>query len=477
MTGVHYSRKAMLYCSGMHKPFPPAPPLRKLIGPSFLILALGLGSGEVILWPYLAANHGLVLAWGALAGITFQYFVNMEIERYALVKGESVFVGIGKRWKGAPAWFILSTFVGFGLPGIIAASASVVASLLHVADMRFVAIPMLLVIGLILSAGHTVYGVMERLTKTVILLGVPFIFALAVIMATGADWVELGRGLVGFAGGGPLIPEGVALATFLAAFAYSGAGGNLNLTQSIYVKEKGYGMAAYSEKMAGLFTAMGASAKLRLAGQTFEDTPEARGAFKVWWRRVSVEHAVVFWFTGALSILTLMLLSYAATRGSDGNAQGIQFVLNEGTAIGGRLGPWAGLAFLAAVGVMLFQTQLGVMDSTSRIMAENLAVAYTRFTGKDEIRLSRTYFSFLWAQIAFGIILFLLGQTEPKTLLVLGACLNAVAMFVHIGLVARLNRSELPVAYQAPAWRRALLWGIFLFFGYFSAVVLWDQLL
>jgi len=460
----------------MMKPFPPAPPLRKLIGPSFLILALGLGSGEVILWPYLAANHGLTLAWGALAGITFQYFINMEIERYALVKGESVFVGIGRRWKAAPAWFILSTFVGFGLPGIIAASATVVASLVGVADVRWVAVPMLVLIGIILSSGRTVYGVMEKITKAIILVGVPFIFVLAVAMATGADWAELGRGLVGFATNRPIIPEGVALATFLAAFAYSGAGGNLNLTQSIYVKEKGYGMATYADKMAGLFTAKSSRVKIRLSGHTFADTPEARGTFATWWYRVSVEHAVVFWFTGALSILMLMLLSFAATHGAPGNAQGIQFVLNEGVAIGGRLGAWVGLAFLAAVGVMLFQTQLGVMDSTSRIMAENYAVAYTRITGKEEVRLSRTYFSFLWAQIAFGIILFSLGQTEPKTLLVLGACLNAVAMFVHIGLVARLNRVELPKAYQAPLWRRALLWGIFLFFGYFSGVVLIDQI-
>ncbi|MFA6018360.1 MAG: Nramp family divalent metal transporter [Patescibacteria group bacterium] len=455
----------------MRKPFPPAPPLRKLIGPSFLILALGLGSGEVILWPYLAANHGLVLAWGALAGITFQYFINMEIERYALVKGESVFVGIGKLWKAAPFWFILSTFIGFGLPGIIAASATVGASLLGIDDMRLIAIPMLFFIGAILSSGRTVYGVMEKLTKTIILIGVPFIFILAVVMASQADWWNLAQGLVPFSEPGPLIPTGVALATFLAAFAYSGAGGNLNLTQSIYVKEKGYGMGAYAEKMAGLFTAKGAKTELSLSGPSFEDTNKTRKTFKTWWRRVSIEHAVVFWFTGALSIMMLMLLSFAAAHNSPGNAQGIQFVLNEGLAIGVQLGPWIGTAFLIAVVVMLFQTQLGVLDSTSRIMAENVVVAYTRATGKTQIRLSRTYFFFVWAQIAFGITLFLLGQTEPKTLLILGACLNALAMFVHIGLVAILNRRTLPKAYQAPLWRQLLLWAIFLFFGYFSAVV------
>ena len=69
------------------KPLPPAVPLRKLLGPSFIILALGFGSGEVILWPYLTSNWGLGIAWAALLGITCQFFINMEIERYALVKG------------------------------------------------------------------------------------------------------------------------------------------------------------------------------------------------------------------------------------------------------------------------------------------------------------------------------------------------------------------------------------------------------
>jgi hypothetical protein len=31
--------------------FPQPLSLKKMIGPSFIILALGLGSGEIILWP------------------------------------------------------------------------------------------------------------------------------------------------------------------------------------------------------------------------------------------------------------------------------------------------------------------------------------------------------------------------------------------------------------------------------------------
>ena len=458
------------------KPFPPPLPLKKLIGPSFVILALGLGSGEVILWPYLASNYGLGIAWGALLGITFQYFINMEIERYALVKGESVFVGIAKFWKFAPLWFIVSTFAGFGLPGIIAAAAKVFVSILGIENFVWVAIAFLILIGLILSAGKTVYGLMEKLTRTIILLGVPFIFLLAIFLSDSSDWLALAKGLTGQGEGYAFLPVGIALATFFGAFAYSGAGGNLNLTQSIYIKEKGYGMGKYAQKISGLFKRDGVEQEIKLEGEKFEMNEETKKNFFAWWKKVSLEHLLVFWFIGALSIALLMLLSYITTFGASGNATGINFVINEGATIGRILAPGIGAAFLFVVSIMLFQTQLGVMDSTSRIMAENAAIAQMKRTGKKTVHLSKIYFSFLWAQIAFGIILFLLGATEPKTLIVLGACLNAAAMFVHIGLVSVLNRRALPKIFQPALWRKILLGLIFVFFGVFSVIVLVDQL-
>lgn len=451
------------------KKFPKALPLKKLFGPSFIILALGLGSGEIILWPYLASNYGLGIAWGAVLGITFQYFINMEIERYALVKGESVFVGINKFWKKAPIWFIGSTFLGFGLPGIIAASAQVFASILGINNFKWIAIAFLLIIGLILSSGKTVYGLLERITKTILLIGVPFIFILVFFLADASDWLTLAQGFVGRGEGYLVIPEGIVLATFLGAFAYAGAGGNLNLTQSIYIKEKGYGMGKYAQKLAGLFRSSKQIAKIRLEGYEFAETKEAHQNFKNWWKRISIEHLIVFWFIGALSISLLMLLSYTTVFGVSGVEQGIGFVILEGSVIASRLGLWVGILFLIAVAIMLFQTQLGVMDSTSRIMAENASLK----TGNKN--LSKLYSIFVWSQIAFGIILFLFNITEPKTLIVIGACINAFAMAVHIGLVSFLNQKSLSKYYRASWWRKIIIGVIFLFFSIFSIIVLTGQ--
>ncbi|HPN15415.1 MAG TPA: Nramp family divalent metal transporter [bacterium] len=459
----------------LFKEFPKPISFKKLIGPSFIILALGLGSGEVILWPYLAANYGLGIAWGAILGITFQYFINMEIERYALIKGESVFVGLNRLFKWAAYWFIFSTFIGFGLPGIIAASAKVFAALLGIHDFKYVAIAFLLAIGLILSTGKTVYGLMEKITKTVILLGVPFVFLLAVYISSKADWAALAQGVIGRGADYQFFPEGLVLATFLAAFAYSGAGGNLNLTQSIYIKEKGYGMGKYAQKISGLFVKKG-DKKIKLSGESFEVNAQSVARFRAWWKNVSLEHLFVFWFIGSLTMLLLMVLAYATAYGMAGSGEGINFVLNEGLVIGRVTWPIVGSLFLVVVAVMLFQTQLGVMDSTSRIMAENYAAKKLGRNPDGVINLSKIYYVFLWAQIAFGIILFLFNIYEPKTLLVLGAVINAFAMFVHIALVSFLNHRTLQKVFQPSLARKIILLIIFLFFGYFSTIVILDKL-
>ncbi|MDP3900614.1 MAG: Nramp family divalent metal transporter [bacterium] len=469
----------------MSKEFPETISLTKMLGPSFIILALGLGSGEVILWPLLSSNYGLGIAWGALLGITFQFFMNMEIERYALVKGESVFVGMNRIWRWAPWWFIISTFIGFGLPGIIASSATTFAYVFGFESHEWIAIIFLITIGLIISMGKTVYDMMEKVTRTIIFLGIPFILILTFFVAKGIDWSVLAQGLMGIGDGYrflPKDPEVGFLALFLGAFAYAGAGGNLNLTQSIYIREKGYGMGKYSQKIAGLFQNAKKEQKVKLAGENFKADKQNIKRFNEWWKLVNTEHLMIFWFLGALAMSLLMLLAYATTYGMESNATGIQFVINEGVAIGAMLAPIVGTIFLLVVSIMLFQTQLGIMDSTSRIMSENLALKKLGKNTSGKIHLSKIYFLFLWAQVIFGILLFLLDLafpaihiSEPKFLLILGAVINAFAMFVHVGLVNWMNFKTLEKPFQAAIWRKLIMSGVFVFFGIFSVIVFWDK--
>ncbi|MFA6304817.1 MAG: Nramp family divalent metal transporter [Patescibacteria group bacterium] len=455
-----------------YKPFPEPLGLKKLIGPSFIILALGLGSGEVILWPYLSSNYGLGLIWGALLGITFQFFINMEIERYALVKGESVFVGLYRIFRWSAIWFIVSTFIGFGLPGIIAASAKVLAGVLGFTEFKWLAIGLLVVIGLILSLGRTVYGLMERLTKLIIFIGVPFIFILAIILSKSADWGLLAQGFIGKGDGYWFLPVGISLATFFGAFAYSGAGGNLNLTQSIYIKEKGYGMGVHAQKISGFFRNIKRQEEIRLSGHDFDPHPNNIALFKRWWKDINLEHFLVFWLIGFVSICLLMVLAFVTTFGFSENISGINFVIHEGLIIGQQLWPWAGSLFLIVVGILLFQTQLGIFDSTARIMSENMALTRLGHKGQGTINLSKIYFISVWLLVVFGSTLFLFNIYEPRTLIVFGAVLNAFSMFIHIALVNWMNYKVLPKACQPIWWRKAIILLAFIFFGIFSFITI-----
>jgi len=440
------------------------------LGPSFILLGLGLGSGEIILWPYLASNWGLGIAWGAILGILFQFFINMEIERYSLVRGESVFVGLGRRWKWVPSWLIFSTIIGFAWPGIIASSAFLF-SWVFGGNSTIIAIIFLLLIGIILSSGKYIYNTVEKFAKIIIVIGVPFVVLITFYLAKAADWSALAQGVIGKGNGYWFLPVGIPLASFLAAFAFSGAGGNLNLTQSSYIREKGYGMGHYVEKIKSLFS--GQKQKIDLNGYEFETSPENLKNFKNWWHNMQKEHFIVFFATGAITILLLLFLAFITTFGLAGNANGIHFVVNEAQAIAQKTFPFLGTLFAVMMGIMLFSTQFSVMDSVSRIVSENYAVWKSK--QKQAMNLSKIYYFFLWLQILFAISVFAFGFTEPLTLLILSAVINAVCMFVHIGLVNWLNYKELPKEIQPQIWRRIIILISFLFFGVFSALTFWDK--
>lgn len=444
-------------------PDPPSSFL-KILGPSFIILGLGLGSGEIILWPYLVSNFGLGIIWAAVLGITFQFFINMEIERYALVRGESVFVGFARMARLLPYWFILSTFIGFGWPGIIAASAKIFSQIAGVVEFQYLGIAFLIIIGAILTLGPILYKTVERFQKTVILIGVPSLLAVTIAIATKSDYAALARGVAGFGDGFRLLPAGISLLTFLGAFAFSGAGGNLNLSQSFYIKEKGYGMGKYAGKIQSLLT--GKVEEIELEGTTFITDAHAIANFKKWWKIINIEHLIVFLITGIIAILLLALLAYSTTYGNPGNAPSIDFIVNEANAIGSRLFPFATTIFLILTGTMLFATQFAVMDSTSRIISENIILTRPhKFTTRA---IPRAYYLTLWAQIAFGTSVFLLGLKDPRTLVTLAAVINAFAMFVHIGATYLLNNKNLPPILAPSLPKRVLMIMIFIFFGAFS---------
>lgn len=434
--------------------------LKQSIGPSFILLGLALGSGELIMWPYLVSQYGLGIIWGGLVGITFQYFLNTEIMRYTLAWGESVFVGWRKWGKLIPVWFVFSTVIPWALPGFVSASATMINHVFPQVPVKETAVILIILTGIVISSGSTLYKTMERVQRTLLSVGVPFVAILTLYMARGSDWMALLSGLIGRGDGYLFLPEGIAIGAFLGAFAYSGGGGNLNLSQSYYIKEKGMGMGKYGTGIKTLLSGMGSH---RIDGQLFTLTAANLSRWQRWWRLVCTEHAIVFWGIGLVTILMLATLSMSTAYGVSSSG-GLGFFFKEGEMIGLATHPWLGSLFILVGALMLFTTQLGVLEAASRVIAENILLLKYRPT--ESVNASKMFYLVLWIELAFSAIFLYFGVSEPRAILTLGAILNSAAMMVAFVLILLLNR-KLPVLIRPNLGRQFVLVLATTFFLYF----------
>lgn len=456
------------------RPFPKSKKFSRLLGPSILILATGLGSGEIVLWPYLGSHYGLGLAWLIVLGIAFQYFINMEIGRYSLVKGESVFMGLNRVFSWSPYWLMFSTFFVFAIPGTAAASAQLIGYLFGIENIKFLGIGFLVLMGLIITSGRTVYKTMEIVTKSMLAVLVPTALAFVIYASSTGDWVSLSKGFVGIGEGYNWIPVGVALTALFGAFAYSGSGGNLNLAISSYIEEKGYGMGKYAPKVKGFFSKK--NKKADLTGTPFKKTNKNLENFKSWWWKFSLEHFLVFFLVGLVMIITFFLLSYVTIYPAGiEEEKGVSFIIGQAIAIGEMFFPWMQELFLILVGLILFESQLCIYDSSSRIISENYAIKKSK-SGKVDVKLSKFFYLIVWFQVFLGILLFLTGFTDPKFLIILAAVLNALSMLVHIALVNIMNHLTLDKEFRPGILRKGIMIIIFLVFFGFAGITLWSVL-
>jgi hypothetical protein len=438
-------------------------PFARMIGPSVILAGLSIGSGELILWPRLTAEWGFAMFWACWTGVTLQFFLNMEIERWTLATGESAVVGFVRLHR---AW--LPVFLACGtLPWIWPGWATGAATLVQWqfgGSVAWIAAASLVGCGAILSLGPVVYRTVEwiqfalvgTIAVLLLVLGIATVRAEHVAALFDAAW-RFGT-----------VPEGVDLPLLLGALAFAGAGGAVNLAQSNYVKDKGYGMGRYIGRITSPFTGREESVSSIGVAMTGDATDLAR--WRVWWRRTNLEHFASFYvvtlFTLALfCLLVPALLEPGAPLGED-----IAFLGAEAAALEARFGVAARHAFFAVGFAVLFSTELAVIDAVARVTADLLALRFER------VGLSRLYFAVVWGLIAFGLAVLLAGFVQPLFLLVLSAALNAVVMFLYSALLLWLNWRSFSPPLRPTRLRALALIASTAFFGYFSALTLADWL-
>ena len=106
---------------------PEALSLRRLVGPSVILIGVGIAKRRVHPLPvHRVAAPGLTFLWAAVVGILVQYFINMEIERYTLATGETAIGGFQRMWKGwGGSWLGAGAILATMWPGWATAAATV----------------------------------------------------------------------------------------------------------------------------------------------------------------------------------------------------------------------------------------------------------------------------------------------------------------------------------------------------------------
>src|SRR5215218_3333447 len=117
----------------------------------------------------------------------------------------------------------------------------------------------------------------------------------------------------------------------------------------------------------------------------------------------------------------------------------LAFIQEEGEALKNIVAPWFGTFFYVASFIILFSTNLGVMDWVSRLSADSLKITFLR--DNEFWSESKIYASIVWLIAIVGSIILLSGVDQPIVLLLI-----------------LLNRRVLPEPIKLRGWRLPIMY-------------------
>jgi hypothetical protein len=453
-----------------YRDLPEPVPLRKIVGASVILLATAIGSGELIIWPYITTTVGVGLLWLAAFGFATQYFLNMEIERYTLVTGETAVTGFSRFWKPWGIIFALGAILPNAFPGWAASGATMITYLIGGGSVPLIATIGLIAIGLAITVSPVVYQTLEKVEMVLVVIIVAFLL-LAIIISTDAGvWA----GIVTEAPSGvanlPRYINELGIATILGAIAFAGAGGASNLVQSNWIRDKGLGMGARMPKIVSPIT--GEEEAAPSIGYMMRTDEENMRRWRSWWKVANQEQIFTFVILGLLTLIGLsVLVASVLPQGTYGEPGDIAFLQKEAQALGNQIGTWFETFFYIAGFAILFSTNVGIIDYVSRLTADTLKTGYlasSQFWSESKI-----YFVIAWIMCIGGAAILFAGLEQPLVLLIIASSGGGVVMFLYSGMLIWLNRRALPEPVKLRSWRLVGMWITFVMFAVLSTYLVY----
>ncbi|OOC55646.1 MULTISPECIES: Nramp family divalent metal transporter [Nocardiopsis] len=457
---------------------PKAPPSIHILGPTVFLVALGVGMGESYMWPRLVLVFGPEIRWLFLVGVTLQAVVMLEMSRYAMATGESIFYGAARVFKPLMWFFFATAILVYIWPGHLSAGASAFERVTGI-PWQLTAVTGMLLVGVVFTFAKVIYNLLENLLSICIGLLVVGSAVIAAIVGNLSDLTSTLTGMFAFGYFPAEASTALWFPVIVGSIAFAGPSGMQQMWYTLHLRDKGAGMGAHIPQIRGLRHA-GEQETMPSRGFMFDTSdPEEMEKWKGWRRWVSFDALVLFWGITMLVTISFTVLAQSAARfdpnvtellrGGDRNAA-LDAMAASFSAAGS---PVLGTVFFCFIALIGLNATLGLFDSFSRGQAD---MTFNFVPGAKKIGMSKLYAIFLWGLIAFGICILLFGPADgPAAILDVLAFLSAFAMGAYCVVLLLVNNITLPkpirpgifsnaiIAFAAVFYLGALFYSLFAF--------------
>jgi Mn2+/Fe2+ NRAMP family transporter len=449
----------------VRRPLPGFPGWWRALGPGIVWMALAQGSGELIWWPWLVAKYGLTFLFLLIPACLLQFPLNLEIGRYTLLTGESIFRGFIRlnRWFGIALWGLMTlSFLWFG--AFASAGGTAMAALTGFpagwsprGQTLFWGYCTIAVFVVALAFSKVVYRLVESFMKVVAVVTVVGLVWACLVPEVFHAMPSFARGLVGPPAGGMPRPWDPADATkLLTGITFAGLGGFWILLYSYWLREKGSGMAAYSTPITGLRESAQGPVPSAQESQPLStghpalgtplDDPASDREWRAWRRYLTVD-AMVGIVGNLFTTLMTCLLAWALLFPKRLLPEDYQLAVVQSRFFEVSWGPIGRVVFLIVAAAFLTDTWLATADGVSRMQADIVTALFPRAAERG-VRQWYWIFVALLTAVTCGTMLL----DAPGPLILLSAVIGFAGTVIFPVALFLLNYRRLPTL--VPGWAR-----------------------
>lgn len=436
----------------------------RMMGPGIVMAGIAIGSGELVMWPWITSIVGADLLWAAAIGIFLQLWINIEVGRWAVVTGESPFNGLARFFKLTVYLFFFVVFANNILPGWARETGLALKGLIFGPDHQspqwmWTAI-VFAAIAAILFGPKVVYTAVERCIMGLVLIIVLGLIYIVYKVGTKEVFVAMWEGLLNvghfpkfpvdvMADDGTTVRDQLTFGKFFGAVVFVGLGGISNLWYAYYLREKRVGMGARMPTL--MSAAYKHETKEMDIGYVYPETEENQQRFKDWMKYVKIDQIFFFWILGSFTTFLFIFGALAVLHPQGLVPDQGSLVWDLATILEFEMGTKGRYLFLIVGMAALFSSQLGGVDGSSRIFADLL---HTNFKFGHRLRLDQWYMVLAVSAILMGtasVWFFEQYDIAGLDFLFLAALIGGFAMAVYVPALLYMNLTYLPKSAR-PGW-------------------------